>query len=204
MDKLDTLMLNLLETSLLNKKLLLHVCCGPCSTHVINLLKDKFKLVAYWYNPNIHPFEEYLKRLEQAKIVSSFYNIPLIIEDYEKNLWFKKVKNHESDPEGKERCDICFRMRIEKTARYANVHNFDIIATTLTIGPMKNATRINTIGKKISNKYHLKFLDLDFKKKDGFNTAVRISKKLGLYRQNYCGCIFSKNPKTYNTKKQNY
>jgi len=172
-------------------KLLLHICCGPCATHVIELLKKDYDLTCYWYNPNIHPDSEYEIRLEQAKKVCKANNVPLIIADYDKDKWFESVKGYETEPEGGKRCNICFKIRIEKTAQYARLNDYDIIATTLTIGPMKSASRINRIGKKAAWLYDTKFLEADFKKQGGFNHSVKLSKELDLYRQNYCGCLFS-------------
>ena len=173
-------------------KLLLHVCCGPCSTYVINLLKKDYDLELFFFNPNIEPKEEYEKRLKEVKKYSKKLNVPLHIGKYENDKWRESVKGHENDPEGGERCSICTRVKFERTARFADENNFDIFATTLTISIYKPAKKINKIGNKIAKKFDIEYLDSDFKQDHGFEKSCKLSKKNNMYRQTYCGCSFSK------------
>lgn len=172
-------------------KLLLHICCANCGTIPIELLKDEFDLTLFWFNPNIHPLEEYQERLADVRKLSQIYNLRLIEGPYSDKEWFSLVKGLESEPEGGKRCDICFEMRLLKTAQQAKKDGFPWIATTLTIGPQKRAETINRIGQKIANQYQLNFYQADFKKKDGFKKSVILSKKYNFHRQNYCGCVYS-------------
>ncbi len=183
-----------LKTSSESKKpkMLLHLCCASCGVYVANLLKEKFRLILYFYNPNIHPEEEYKRRLKDVKKLAQGMNLPLIIGEYEVEEWFKQIKGLEEEPEGGERCSICFRIRLEKSAQLAKKLNCSYLATSLTVGPQKNASVINQIGRQVAQKYGIIFYEADFKKKEGFKKSVILSKKWGFYRQNYCGCIFSR------------
>ncbi|HGE71330.1 TPA: epoxyqueuosine reductase QueH [Candidatus Poribacteria bacterium] len=172
--------------------MLLHICCAPCSTHVINILKADYDLDGYFYNPNIHPESEYKLREKEVQRYADSNNIKIIREEYDAERWFELTEGMDDLPEGDRRCDICFEMRLERTAKYAKENGYDIIATTLSISPHKNAKKINEIGTKVAEKYHIKFLEADFKKKGGFERSIQMSKQFGLYRQSYCGCIFSK------------
>ncbi|MBW2996611.1 epoxyqueuosine reductase QueH [Candidatus Woesearchaeota archaeon] len=167
------------------KKLLLHVCCAPCSTHVIEELKENYDLTLFFYNPNVEPINEYEKRLNEAERYAEAMGIPIIIGDYDIIDWYNAIQGHENDEEGGERCSICFRFRLNKTAQIAKEKGFDLFTTTLTVSPYKNAEIINKIGKEFDN-----FLEKDFKK--GYMHSVELSKHYNLYRQNYCGCLFSK------------
>jgi len=171
-------------------KLLLHVCCAPCATHVIEMLKEGFDTTAYFYNPNIRPEEEYKLRLENLKKLG----VTFVEGKYDVDAWFNATKGYESEPEGGARCEICYRLRMEEAARFAKENNFVYFATTLTISPHKSARVINSIGEELSKKYGVKFYSADFKKKNGFKKSVELSKKHGLYRQRYCGCVFSMRP----------
>ncbi len=173
------------------EKLLLHCCCAVCSMHIIETLKKDYEVVLFFYNPNIHPENEYIKRLENASKIADFFKIKLIDAGYDKERWFNAVLGHENYAEGEERCKICYKFRMEKTAEFALKNGFDIFATTLTISPHKDSKTINKIGKELEKEYKIKFLDIDFKKNDGFKHTIELSKKLNLYRQNYCGCLFS-------------
>ena len=173
-------------------KLLLHICCAPCSPHAIDLLKKDFELAAYFYDPNIHPEEEYLFRLDEMRKFSHQIGLTFIPAEYEPDRWFEFTKGHEDDREGEGRCEICFRMRLEQAAKFARGNGFEYFATVLTTSPHKNANVINKIGKELSEQYGLKFYESDFKKKDGFKISVQKGKEYGLKRQNYCGCVFSK------------
>jgi predicted adenine nucleotide alpha hydrolase (AANH) superfamily ATPase len=174
------------------KKLLLHVCCGPCSTHVIEVLKQNYDLTLFFYNPNVEPLNEYSLRLETAEEFAKKLNLPIIIGDYDSIEWHNAIKGHEQDEEEGERCGICFRYRLEKTAQLAKQKGFDIFTTTLTVSPFKNAEVINKIGRELAEKYSVEFLESDFKKENGYMHSVQLSKEHGLYRQHYCGCLYSK------------
>ncbi|MGB9596418.1 MAG: epoxyqueuosine reductase QueH, partial [Candidatus Poribacteria bacterium] len=164
----------------------------PCSTHVIDILKADYDLDGYFYNPNIHPESEYKLREKEALRYARSCDIQIINEEYDSERWFELINGMDDLPEGDRRCDICFEIRLERTAKYAKENGYDIIATTLSISPHKNAKKINEIGKKVAEKYGIEFLSADFKKKGGFERSIQMSKQFGLYRQSYCGCIFSK------------
>lgn len=176
--------------------LLLHSCCGPCSSYCLEVLSKYFFVTVLWFNPNIHPKEEYLLRLEnQKKIIDSLpatHPVKLEVLPYDAKRYFELVKGFESEPEGGERCELCFIQRLEKCAEYAKEKGFDYFTTTLTVSPHKNAPLINSIGEEMQEKYGVKFLPSDFKKKNGYKRSIELSKEYGLYRQDYCGCIFSK------------
>ena len=175
-------------------KLLLHSCCGPCSSYVITYLKDYFDITVLYYNPNIEPMEEYIKRKgEQIKLIKLLNaNIKLMDIDYDNESFRKKVIGFEKEKEGGLRCHLCYELRLEKTASKANENHFEYFCTTLTVSPYKNALVINELGEKLANKYNVKWLHSDFKKKDGYKKSIILSKEYNLYRQNYCGCLFSK------------
>ena len=177
------------------KKILLHSCCAPCSSHVITYLAPYFDITVLYYNPNIYPKEEYEKRKqEQIKLINEL-NTPNKLDyldcDYDNDVYEELIKGYENCPERGARCPICFKLRLEKTAKLAKEHNYDYFCTTLTVSPYKNATQINEIGASLSDKYQIKWLYSDFKKEDGYKKSIELSKKYNLYRQNYCGCIYS-------------
>lgn len=177
------------------KKILLHSCCAPCSSHVITYLAPYYNITVLYYNPNIYPKEEYEKRKqEQIKLINEL-NTPNKLDyldcDYDNDVYEELIKGYENCPERGARCPICFKLRLEKTAKLAKEHNYDYFCTTLTVSPYKNATQINEIGASLSNKYQIKWLYSDFKKEDGYKKSIELSKKYNLYRQNYCGCIYS-------------
>lgn len=178
--------------SLQKPKMLLHICCAPCSTAVIERLRGEFVITGYFYDPNIHPEEEYIRRLEETKGLYNKLSIPLIEAPYEAEKWFNLTDNLKHEPEGGKRCEICYDMRLEKAAGFAKENSFDIFATVLSISPHKKAAVINNIGKKLSEKYNIQFYEADFKKKDGFKRSLELSKEYSLYRQDYCGCVYSK------------
>lgn len=172
--------------------ILLHICCAPCSTHPIEVLKEDYRVTGFFYGPNIHPELEYIIRLEEMEKYAQIAGIELIRAEYEMARWFHLVEGLEDEPEGAERCNICYRMRLEKTADYAierGIHNF---STTLTVSPHKESDVINAIGEEVARRYGLNFYKANFKKKDGFKKCVELSKRHGLYRQNYCGCVSSR------------
>jgi len=176
-------------------KLLLHVCCAPCCTYPVEALKDGFNVELFFYNPNIHPEEEYQARLDEAeryaaKIGLNFYKAP-----YESEAWFRATSGLQDEPEGGDRCEVCYRMRLGKTAQFAATNGFEYFATTLSVSPHKDAEKINALGAEIADMYMLKFYAADFKKDGGFKRSVDMSKEAGLYRQDYCGCVYSKKEK---------
>lgn len=179
------------------KRLLLHSCCAPCSSHVITFLTKYFDITILYYNPNISPIEEYNKRKKEQisliKQIETINKLDILDCDYENELYEKNIKGYENCKERGARCTICFNMRMEKTAQLAKQNNFDYFCTTLTVSPYKNSKLINQIGKELSNKYDIKWLYSDFKKNDGYKKSIELSKKYNLYRQNYCGCKYSKN-----------
>lgn len=173
-------------------KLLLHACCAPCASACIERLKDSFDVTAYFYNPNMDTQEEYRKRAEELIKLCDAYGVKYVIEDYDANRFFAAASGLENCAEGGARCEKCFALRLDKTARYAAENNFDYFATTLTISPLKNAETLNRVGEACGEKIGVKWLFSDFKKKGGYQRSIQLSKELGLYRQNYCGCVFSK------------
>lgn len=187
--------------SLDNKpKLLLHSCCGPCSSYVISYLRDYFDITVLYYNPNIFPYEEYVKRKEEQKrLLREMTNdtVKLLDCDYDNDKYEEVIHGLEKEPERGKRCTKCFLLRLEKTATVGKDEGFDFFGTTLTVSPYKNAQLINRIGEKLANDYDIRWLYGDFKKNDGYKKSIELSKKYDLYRQNYCGCIYAKN-KTMN------
>ena len=176
-------------------KILLHSCCAPCSSWVITFLTNYFDITILYYNPNISPINEYKKRKqEQIRLINEIEhvgNIEIIDCDYDNHIYEEKIKGYESCPERGARCTICFNLRLEKTAQLAKENGFEYFCSTLTVSPYKNAALINEIGEKFANKYHIKWLYSDFKKADGYKKSIELSKKYNLYRQDYCGCIYS-------------
>ncbi len=175
------------------KRMLLHSCCGPCSTAVIEQLKDDYELTIFYYNPNIDCIEEYNHRLSEQKRYCSLANINVIEEGYNSEDFYSKVKGLEKEREGGARCPVCFKLRLERTAERAKKDGYDCFGTTLTVSPHKNAEIINSIGKAVEKEKGIEFIEGNYKKKDGFKKSIELSKKYNLYRQNYCGCVFSKN-----------
>lgn len=180
--------------------LLLHSCCGPCSSYVITYLKDYFKITILYYNPNIEPKEEYEKRKkEQIRLINEL-NLPdlnIMDIDYDNDNYRIYVKGHENDKEGGHRCHLCYELRLDKTAKIAKERKFDYFGTTLTVSPYKNAQILNQIGEKLQDVYNVNWLYSDFKKKDGYKKSIELSKKYNLYRQDYCGCLFSNKGSIY-------
>ena len=177
-------------------KLLLHACCAPCSSYVLEYLSDYFEITIYYYNPNIHPKIEYIRRVNELKKFLNeikFKNqIKLIEEKYDPREYFDNIKGLENLGEKSERCYQCYKFRMEKAMKYALDNKFDYFTTTLSISPYKNAEWINEIGTLLQTKFNLKYLYSDFKKKNGYKRSLELSKIYGLYRQDYCGCIYSK------------
>ena len=177
--------------------LLLHVCCAPCSSYCLEYLSRYFDITVYYYNPNISIKEEYEYRLsEEIRYISEkeFLRPVSITESvYDPQEFFTAVKGLESEPEGGLRCRECFKLRLEASAKKARELGFDYFTTTLTISPLKNASLLNEIGAQMGQKYGVNWLPSDFKKKEGYKRSIELSREYDLYRQNYCGCIFSKN-----------
>lgn len=175
-------------------RLLLQSCCGPCSTAVLEYLTRYFAVTLLYYNPNIQPREEYeLRLLNQRLALERFPEVGLLECEYGSERYDAAVRGLESEPEGGARCTVCFALRLEETARRAAEDGFDFFTTTLTVSPHKDAERINAIGSAMGEKYGVFFLPSDFKKRDGYKRSIELSKELGLYRQDYCGCLYSKN-----------
>ena len=177
--------------------LLLHSCCAPCSSYVLEHLCNYFYITVFYYNPNIYPYEEYIKRVkEQRKFILNFNTndkINFIEGSYDSEKFYFISEGLEKEKEGGLRCFKCYKLRLEETAKLAKEANYDYFTTTLTISPYKNAQKLNCIGKDLADKYKIKYLYSDFKKKNGYKRSIELSKEYNLYRQNYCGCIFSKN-----------
>ena len=175
-------------------RLLLHSCCAPCSSYCLEYLSDYFEISVFYYNPNIED-EEFERRYnEQVRLaveLKTKYPVHVVRGARDKDAYYNAVAGHEYDPEGGERCAICFELRLEKAAAYAKENGFDFFTTTLSISPLKNAGLLNEIGGKMSEKYGVRYLYSDFKKKNGYLRSIELSKEHSLYRQNYCGCIFS-------------
>lgn len=176
--------------------LLLHTCCAPCSTAVIARLANFFKITVFYYNPNIEPYEEYLKRKEEQqrllKIFPSKYPLSFLDCDYENEKFHEMAKGLEEEKERGPRCFKCYRLRLEKTALKAKENHFDYFGTSLTVSPYKNAQKLNEIGLGLAKEYGVSYLVSDFKKEDGYRKSIMYSKEYQLYRQDYCGCIYSK------------
>lgn len=187
------------------KRLFLHSCCAPCSSYVLEYLRKFFAITVFYYNPNITEQEEYVKRVaEQKRLIVEFnrqledgtiagaYPIEVIEGDYQRELFFDSVKGLENCKEGGERCFVCYEMRLRETAKRAKELEADYFTTTLTISPLKNAAKLNEIGERLAQEYGVPFLPSDFKKKNGYKRSIELSKEYNLYRQDYCGCIYSK------------
>ena len=181
------------------KKILLHSCCAPCSSYVITFLSNYFDITILYYNPNIAPKEEYIKRKkEQIRLINTLKTnnkLDFLDCDYDNNIYNDLIKGYEECPEGGNRCQLCFNLRLEKTAILAKENNYDYFGSTLTVSPHKNSKLINEIGLNIEKKHNIKWLYSDFKKNEGFKQSIELSKKYELYRQDYCGCIYSKRNK---------
>lgn len=193
--KMEEIISSLKEDNLL-PKLLLHSCCAPCSSHVIATLTPYFDITILYYNPNIEPYEEYLRRKEEEiRFIKEYPNInklDIIDCDYDNDIFHELATNLEEAEEGGPRCFKCYNLRLEKTAILVKSKNYDYFATTLTVSPYKNSQKLNEIGAYLEEKYQVKYLYSDFKKNNGYKHSIELSKEYNLYRQDYCGCIFSK------------
>lgn len=206
------------QEELRGKRLFLHSCCAPCSSYVLEYLRQFFRITVFYYNPNITQKSEYRKRVEEQKRLineynclieaynrkrnedglktgesgSPWYTIDYVDGDYEVERFLDAVKGMEQCPEGGERCFTCYELRLRETARRAKSEGYDFFTTTLTISPMKNAQKLNEIGERLSAEYGVQWLPSDFKKKNGYKRSIELSAEYDLYRQDYCGCAFSK------------
>ena len=180
-------------------RLLLHSCCAPCSSYVLEYLRQYFEITVFYYNPNISIDVEYRKRVaEQKRLIDAYnqfpdsgYSISVIEGDYEPDVFYAAAKGLEQCPEGGERCFACYALRLRKTAELAKKLEQDYFTTTLTISPLKNAAKLNEIGERLSEQYQIPWLASDFKKKNGYKRSIELSAEYNLYRQNYCGCVYS-------------
>lgn len=176
-------------------RLLLHACCAPCSSYVLEYLSAYFLITVFYYNPNIYPDEEYNKRVaEQKAFIERFpakHPISFVEGNFDKERFYEVTKGLEKESEGGKRCQQCFRLRLEETAKLAKEMQMDYFTTTLSISPMKNAQMLNEIGGALAKDYGISYLYSDFKKREGYKRSVELSKEYGMYRQDYCGCVFS-------------
>lgn len=176
--------------------LLLHSCCAPCSSYCLEFLAEYFWITVFYYNPNIFPEEEYKKRVEEQKrLIQQLpvkYQISFLEGDYKPERFFEIAKGKEEEAEGGERCFLCYELRLKEAAKIAKEKNFDYFTTTLSISPLKNAAKLNEIGTKVAEQMGTIYLPSDFKKKNGYKRSIELSKEYHLYRQDYCGCVYSK------------
>ncbi len=177
--------------SLAKSKMLLHVCCAPCSPHVVATLSNTYNLTLYFYNPNIHPKQEYEHRLSEVTSWAISLGIPLIADEYDSDKWFSAVAGLEDEPERGERCAVCFDIRLKAAAAMASKLGITEFGTVLTVSPHKDAALINRIGKSAAEGSDIVFYEADWKKKEGYKITTKLAREAGFYRQNYCGCTFS-------------
>ena len=190
--------------------LFLHSCCAPCSSYVLEYLRQYFRITVFYYNPNITEDAEYRKRVAEQKRLIAAYNemaagqevsperarsghhIEIVEGDYEPQQFYEIAKGLEQCPEGGERCFACYELRLRETAKRAQAGGFDYFTTTLSISPLKNAAKLNEIGERLAQEYDISWLPSDFKKRDGYKRSIELSREYGLYRQDYCGCVYSR------------
>ena len=177
--------------------LLLHSCCAPCSSYVLEYIAKYFEITLFYYNPNISLKEEFDKRVKELykllELDGLKDDVKIVVPEYDNSEFYDMAKGLEDEPERGKRCYKCYKLRLENSAIYAKNHDFDFFTTTLSISPHNNADWINEIGEELSDKYGVRFLNSDFKKKGGYQRSIELSKEYDLYRQDYCGCVFSKN-----------
>ena len=185
-----------IEKSGSKPSLLLHACCAPCSTYVLEYLSNHFDITVYFYNPNIYPKDEYYFRADElSRFIADCYkneNIKVVCENYNDDEFYEAISGLEGEGEGSTRCKRCYELRLDRAGRYAAENRFDYFTTTLSISPYKNCKWLNEIGGKCAEKYNIKYLFSDFKKNNGYKRSCEMSREYGLYRQDYCGCIYSK------------
>ncbi len=188
-------MFEIIKTFDKKPKLLLHACCAPCSSYVLELIEKYFEITIYYFNPNMNDLEEYEKRYNEFDKLLKGMNlehIKVIKPTFDQKYFYSFASEYASEAEGGTRCHLCYRYRLEETIKYAIENGFDYFATTLTVSPYKDAKVINEIGFELEEKYGFKYLPSDFKKQNGYKRSIELSKKYNLYRQNYCGCVYSK------------
>lgn len=178
-------------------RLLLHSCCAPCSSYILEYLSEFFEITIYFYNPNIYPQTEFLKRLAEEESLAArmdfVHPVRVMGGAWESDVFYRVSRNYEEEPEGGERCFRCYGLRLRETAKVAQAGGYDYFTTTLSISPLKNAEKLNEIGEALEKEFGIAWLPSDFKKKEGYKRSVELSKQYGLYRQDYCGCIYSMN-----------
>lgn len=193
--ELDNIIDNIYEQQA-TPTLLLHSCCAPCSSYCLEYLSKYFSITVLYYNPNISPENEYYTRVkEQVRLINSLpavNRISFMEGDYKPEVFYNAVRGYENEPEGGARCSICYELRLREAARIASEHNFDYFTTTLSISPLKDADRLNNIGGRLAKEYGVNYLFSDFKKKNGYKRSIELSKEYNLYRQNFCGCVYSR------------
>ena len=173
-------------------RLLVHVCCAPDALYVFGVLKDGYDVTGFFSNSNVQPREEYQLRLEEARKAARTAGVPLIEDDYEPEAWLAVTRKFKDEPEKGRRCDVCYATRLARTAEIAARRGFDAFTTVMSLSPWKKAAVMNRIGRQFAARHRLAFLEADFKKKDGFKKSVDLSRAHGLYRQDYCGCLYSR------------
>lgn len=177
-------------------KLLIHSCCAPCSSYVLEYLSNYFEITVYYYNPNIFPPEEYGRRVEEQENLIHAMKLNNLVSfrqgDYNPDLFYKSIQGFESESEGGNRCFLCYELRLKEAARISKDEGYDYFTTTLSISPHKNSEKLNEIGEKVAKEFNVAYLPSDFKKKNGYKRSIELSKEYGLYRQDYCGCVYSK------------
>jgi predicted adenine nucleotide alpha hydrolase (AANH) superfamily ATPase len=171
--------------------MLVHICCAPDALYVMDLLAKEYDVSGYFYNPNIHPRKEYELRLEETKKVAAILGFEIIEGPYEDTRWHKITAKFKNEPEKGRRCDVCYALRLERTAKKGAERGFEHFATVMSLSPWKKADTMNKMGKMFGRRYRIDFLEANFKKKDGFKKSVELSRQHKLYRQDYCGCIYS-------------
>lgn len=208
--ELDKLLDGMEKSKEVGRRLFLHSCCAPCSSYVLEYLRDYFRITVFYYNPNISFEAEYQKRVrEQKRLIDVFnaqgsgYDIDVVEGDYEPQRFFDMAKGLEDCPEGGERCFLCYELRLRRTAELAKAGGYDYFSTTLTISPLKNAKKLNEIGERLADEYQVRWLVSDFKKKNGYKRSIELSAQYQLYRQDYCGCIYSKNERERMQRQKN-
>lgn len=193
--ELDKRLKNLAEEGRV-PRLLLHSCCAPCSSYVMEYLSQYFQITIFFYNPNIYPPEEYELRVrEEKRLIHEMpfvHPVQMVEGPYDPDHFFQEIKGLEKEPEGGKRCEHCYRLRLYEAGLAARQGGYDFFTTTLTISPLKSASKLNEIGQEIGRELGVEYLCSDFKKKDGYKRSLKLSEEYGLYRQNYCGCIYSK------------
>ena len=175
----------------MKKKLLLHICCAPDATVGLERLSQDWETEGLFSNPNIHPTEEYMKRLQALKTLAIDMGFTFAEDSYEPDVWLESIRGLEGEPERGLRCEICIRERLRTTARLARERSFDAFAAVLTISPHKDAAMINRLGKEAGEEFCIEYVATDLKKQDGFKRSVQLTKQYGIYRQGYCGCVYS-------------